>query len=333
MGQIKYFVCCIFFLVAGATSAFASGIAPFSTVNQSPLFAIYGLPAVGEAAILAKQGGSWQLALDMANNYLAEKNASETLILDGESYRVTLSGRYGIGRKMELGLDIPFVIAGGGFLDNLIENYHATFGFPNGGREYAPQNRLLYRYQKNGVTLLNMEQSGGGLGDMAISGGRQICQSKNGHRQLALRARLKLPTGDADALRGSGGTDLAFWAVGNLDRQFSPGQVSLFGAVGALGLSKGKVLTEQQNSLVGFGSLGVGFRPADWIELKVQTNAHTAFYKDSDFREISGASAQLIMGGSLHFNSQTSLDIGVAEDIIVGASPDVALHLLLKRAF
>lgn len=329
--SVRY-IFCLALLLGNAFPA-AADSSSFYTSNQSPLISIYGLPSIGEARIAAKSAGSVRLTLDLANNYVTESNANENIVLDGESNRVTFSARYGIGYQGELGIEIPFLVMGGGFLDNFIENYHSAFGFPNGGRELAPQRRLLYRYQKNGVTVLNMEKSGEGLGDARINGGWQIYQSADRQRNLAFRGSLKLPTGDTDTLRGSGSTDLALWMVGNLAHQFSSGQLTLFCGAGAMGLTEGKVLPDQQQHLVGFGALGLGFSPARWIELKIQTNAHTSFYSDSDLKQINGASAQLTVGGALHFTPKTSLDIGVTEDIIVGASPDVVFHLSLSRSF
>ncbi|MRR16664.1 MAG: DUF3187 family protein [Deltaproteobacteria bacterium] len=316
-----------------AARAEAIDILPFQSQNQSPLIAVYGLPALGSAKVVPGSTGTLRLTLDQANNYINEINAAESLVLDGESTRLSFSGRYGIGRSLELGITIPFVVAGGGFLDNFIETYHATFGFPNGGRELAPRNRLLYRYQKNGVTLFNMESSGQGPGDVSVNAGWQIYQSAASGRNLTLRASLKLPTGDAGSLRGSGSTDLAAWMIGDWGRRFSLGQVTLFGAAGGMGMTKGRVLADQQRPLVGFGMLGFGFAPADWIYLKVQTNAHTAFYSDSDLKQINAASVQLTMGGALYFTPRTSLDIGVTEDLLVGTSPDVVFHFSMAHTF
>ncbi len=69
-----------------------------------------------------------------------------------------------------------------------------------------------------------------------------------------------------------------------------------------------------------------------WIALKAQVSGHTPFYQ-SDLRELGKDALQLIVGGTLAFSPQTSLDIGVSEDIIVRTSPDVAFHLALKRLF
>jgi hypothetical protein len=60
---------------------------------------------------------------------------------------------------------------------------------------------------------------------------------------------------------------------------------------------------------------------------------HTPFYSDSDLKQLGAPSAQVTLGGALHFSAKTSLDIGVTEDIVVGASPDVVFHLSLRRSF
>jgi hypothetical protein len=331
--KIVHFIVCWILIFLNVLLAEGSEITPFYTQNQSPLISVYGLPGMGSAVVKAAKEGSLRLILDTANNYVAAGNKGENIVLDGETMRLTLSGRYGIGRKMELGLDVPFLITGGGFLDGFIEKYHSTFGFPNGGRELASQNRLLFRYQKNGVTLLNMEQSGQGLGDVRIAGGWQVYQSARGDRNLMLKAGIKLPTGDTESMRGSGSFDGALWLVGNIEYQMPFGQLSLFGQAGAMGMTKGKILPDQQRPAVGFGAFGLGVRPAEWLELKIQTNASTSFYSESDLSEVSAPSAQLTIGGTLRFSPKTSLDLAVTEDIIVGASPDVVFHLSLAHKF
>jgi len=323
----------ILLLLAFAPKAFAVNISPFPTSNQSPLVAVYGLPFVGDAKVIGGKEKSVRLAADLASNYITNDNARENIVLDGESLRLGLSARYGIGGDIDLGIDVPFWIIGGGFLDNFIESYHSTFGFSNGRRELAPKNRLLYRYRKDGAVLLQMEQSGQGLGDVSLTGGWQIYASPDQNRNAALRTSLKLPTGDAGALRGSGSVDLALWLAGNSNHHFSIGQLTLFGAAGAMGMTRGKILPDQQRPVVGFGALGLAFSPARWIDLKAQINGHTSFYSDSDLRQIDAPSAQLTLGGAFHFSPGASLNLGVTEDIAVGASPDVVFHLSFEHRF
>ncbi len=276
----------------------------------------------------------FKLVFDLSNNYINDSAGSEGIVLDGESYRWMFVGRYGIAKGIEVGVEIPYIVQGGGFLDGFIEGYHNTFGFPGGLRDQAPSGRLLYHYQRNGMNKINVDTSGSGLGDLRLTTAFQLYQKKNENPTAAtLRASLKLPTGNSDHLYGSGSTDLALWLTASSGHKFESGLWSLFGSAGAMGMSDGKVLQEQQRNLVGYGSIGVGWRPFSWIGFKIQINGHTPFYRDSDLVELSASSAQVTVGGSLALSKTTSLDIGVSEDIIIKTAPDVVFHIAIQGRF
>jgi hypothetical protein len=309
-------------------------ITPFYIQNQSPLVQIYGLPALGDALLLPPGKADVRLIVDLANNYIDDSNPRESLVLDGESTRVAVDFRYGIARGFELGVTIPYLFISGGFLDGFIESYHTTFGFPQGGRDQAPRNRLLYEYRRDGQLRLKIDRSSSGLGDVSLSGGWQLYKEGNkNQRAVALRASLKLPTGDSDQLHGSGSTDFSLWVTASDDWKFGTSHFTLFGAAGMMAMSDGKVLPGQQRNLVGFGGLGVGWSPLSWIAFKIQTNAHTSFYRESELRELNADSAQLTVGGTLAFSGRTTLDLAVSEDIIVKTAPDVVFHFDLRHRF
>lgn len=325
----------LFVLLLLPPSAWSAPITPFYTQNQSPTALIFGLPAADHAAILAAGKFSTLLAVDMANNFATDKTGSEQILLDGESYRINLAIRYGITKGIEAGIDIPYIIVGGGIFDSFIEGWHSFFGLPEGGRQAAPRNRLLYQYTKNGQNRLMLDDSGSGPGDIRLSGGMQLYNDELPNpRQLALRASLKLPTGNSSGLRGSGSTDFALWLSAADDYQLPAwGHLTLFGAAGGMALTNGNVLRDQQKNLAGFATLGIGWGPADWIDFKTQLSGHTPFFQGSDLRELNSPALQLIIGGTLHFSGTTSLDIGVSEDVAVNTSPDVAFHLALRQIF
>jgi hypothetical protein len=309
-------------------------MAPFYTQNQSPLVQIFGLPSIGEASVVPSQKADLRLIVDLANNFVNDKTANESIVLDGESTRLSLDARYGIAKNFEVGLTIPYIIEGGGVTDGFIDWYHSTFGFPAGGRDHAPKNRLLYQYQKDQQVRLNVDQSSSGIGDMQLSGAFQLYRNPDKTSQaLSLRASLKLPTGDSQQLHGSGSTDFSLWVTAGDDYKISVGHFTLYGAAGIMGMTEGDVLKEQQRNWVGFGGLGVGWSPARWIAFKLQANGHTSFYKDSELETLNQSSIQLTMGGTLAFSEKISLDLGVTEDVVVKTSPDVVFHLALRGTF
>ncbi|MCX5919169.1 MAG: DUF3187 family protein, partial [Deltaproteobacteria bacterium] len=156
------FICSLFPLFLQAAE-----ITPFYTQNQSPLVQIYGLPFIGDPSLAAPGKADIRLMLDLASNFVDDSNPRESILLDGESTRISLDARYGIKKDWEVGVVIPYVAQSGGFLDGFIEGYHDLFGFPQGGRDQAPRNRLLYRYLKDGREQLRVDHSSSGLGDIS----------------------------------------------------------------------------------------------------------------------------------------------------------------------
>ncbi len=322
-------------LVTGEwSSAEPLPITPFQTANRSPLVQIFGLPSAGSASILGKGGGEGWLSLEMASNDAKDSTSHESLLLDGEAYRLTIAGRYGIRERFEAGVELPLVGHGGGVFDGFIEGWHDFFGLPQGGRKEAPRNRLLYRYARDGRELLRVDDSSFGIGDLRLTAGYQLYKSDEPDRlALALRGSIKLPTGNSGSLHGSGSTDTALWLTTSKDFGLPNSHLTLFGAGGGIALSRGDVLPDQQRSVVGFGCLGGGWAPADWIAFIFELSSHTPFYKGSDLKELSSSSFLLHTGGTIRLPGSLILDIDVAEDIAVNTAPDVTFHLTLRRPF
>ncbi|NPV04657.1 MAG: DUF3187 family protein [Syntrophaceae bacterium] len=321
-------------LLFAPSTGMPADMAPFHVSNRSPLVQIFGLPAAGDARVLPEGQRELALALDLANHFIDVSARREQLVLDGETVRLSLAGRMGIGARTEIGFELPWIRQGGGFLDGFIESYHRTFGFPQGGRDKAPGGRILFQYQRNGVNRVYVGRSGSGIGDVRLGGGVQlIADGGENPRALALRASLKLPTGNSGDLHGSGSTDLALWLAASRGWKAGGGHWGLFGGAGVMGMTDGDVLPDQQKNAVALGSLGAGWQPLAWLTLKVQLDGHTAFYRDSDLAELGSASVQAVLGGTLHVSERTALDIGVAEDLAVKTAPDVVFHFALRHRF
>jgi len=310
-------------------------ITPFRTVNQSPLVQIFGLPTLSEATVAPSGKTVVNLVQDVASDYTVSSTSREGISLDGESYRWTLSARRGFGGRFEAGLEIPYVLYGGGFLDSFIIEWHKFFGLPQGGRDSAPKGRLLFSYTKDGVQKLKMDHAGSGLGDVSMTAGMQLYDALDdeSHDSLALRTSLKLPSGDSNALRGSGSTDATLSLCGSMNNFTEWGSLGVFGSLGGMVMSDGDVLRDQQQHLIGFGTAGLGWGPKPWISFKFQLNAHTAFYRGSSLDELSKPSFMLVSGGAIRLPGDYRLDIGVSEDVAVATAPDVAFHLGVSKQF
>ena len=314
-----------------ATTAAAAVVQPFPVTNQGPLALLYSLPDPGDWRITPKGATAVGLAMDLANTYTLEKTSREELLLDGESWRTTVTVRRGVGDKGEIGLALPVMGIGGGTFDGFITGWHDFFGLPQGGRDSATKGQLHYRYRRDGVTRLDQSRSSSGVGDLQLFGGWQVLGSEGAG--LALRGMLSLPTGDSGEMRGSGAPGGSLWLTGGVQRPVSLGQLAAWGSLGGMVLGTGDILSEQQRNFVAIGTVGIGWAPAEVIDFKLQVNGNTPLYSGSDLAPLNSFNALLVMGGSLHFSPATTLTIGVSEDVQVGTAADVALHVSLQTIF
>jgi hypothetical protein len=196
-------------LLAISHPSAAAEITPFNTFNQSPIVQIYGLPAPGRAKLLDEGENEASLFLDLANNSTQHRNSRESIVLDGETLRSTLAFSHGFTDSFEAGIELPIVSQSGGFMDGFIEGWHDFFHLPQGARPVQHRNQLQYRYQKDGTTRLDFSDRNTNIGDLRLTGATQLYREYDS--AVALRALLKLPTGESSRLTGSGSTDVALW--------------------------------------------------------------------------------------------------------------------------
>lgn len=305
---------------------------PLYSFNQSPLIQIYGLPALGESRVLGPEESTLAVHLQIANHFTGANTSSETLSLDGETRRLTLLGRQGLSGNKEWGFELPFVSHNGGFLDMSIEGFHDIFNMPQNGRTDLPRNRIDYRYTRQGVDVVNLGHAVSGVGDARLFAGKPIVtQAASSGYTAAWRVSLKLPTGDDAELLGSGSTDLATWLSMATTRP--PDKWNLYGGGGLLLMSEGNVMPAQQRHAVVFGALGISRRFFPQVSINAQLDAHSPFYNDSGLRQLGEYAIVGLLGLDWEFAPQKFLTFSMSEDLMVGASPDVAFNLSLTLPF
>ena len=324
----------LFFLLFPSFSHSAAS-SSFYSRNMNPFVHIYGIPAeeFGQVA----DPGTLQVRLhaDAVSNFTVDETASESILLDGETYRVNTIASYGITEKWDVGLEVPYVSHSRGVFDFFIDDWHQFFGLPEGGRDTRPRQLLQYRYIKEGITRFNITRSTAGLGDVSLTTGYLLHDTfteNEKKRTAVIRFWLKLPTGSADDLRGSGSVDVAAAISGRDAVSLSMLNVFVFGRFGCVYLGEGDVLDEMKKDAALFGGFGIGWRVRPWLELKTQIDAHTALY-DSTLDALGGDAAQINMGGAIHFSGNMSLDLNVIEDLSLGAVPDVVFQMSLRKVF
>lgn len=315
---------------SGAGLTGADVLRPYLTTDQNPFIQIFTLPLPEGAAVLRPGESELTLLLDLTNNSIEEDRGAERVVLDGETYRTSLIYRRGMTERLEGGVILPLVTHQRGVFDHFIEDWHDIFGLSNSERVGFESNSLRYFYQRDGVVQFDIDEPTGGLGDLRLTGAFRLTQRRNSPRRTALRAAIKLPTGEASDLRGSGGTDVSLRLTGTDDRTLERWQTRLSWSFGAVWLGSGDVLPGVHREAVAVGHVGAA-RPF-WRSLvvKAQIDAHSSFY-DSPLEVLGAGATQLTVGGGMEFASDSLLDFAIVENLFTDTTPDLVFHLSWRK--
>jgi hypothetical protein len=323
-------VLCAMFVLSAHAAGPALEISPYASIDHSPLGILYGVPALGEARVLAAGDAQAELAFAAASHFEFASTPTEDVLFDGETRRVALRLRRGLAAGYEWTLELPWISRSGGELDGFIVNWHDFFGLPQGGREASPRDRLLFTYRRDGIERVRLSEHASGAGDVRVGLGKSL--SADAARPVALRAELKLPTGSSAKLTGSGAADFALW-VSAASPLLGADDWIAYGGAGLARLGDGDVLPEMQRRNIPFASLGIGWRALPALAFKVQVDAHRAFFGHSELAPLGRSAAQLALGGSLRLGSESEIEFVVLEDLAVGTVPDVTLRAAVKSRF
>jgi hypothetical protein len=306
---------------------------PIYVADQNPFTQIYGLPKPEAGFITPKRKLDVGFLYHVSNGSISSESSSgEAIVWDQETALYNLRFRYGLLERLELGIDIPFVQHSGGYLDSTVRHFHDLFSFPNDRQVEFEKNEIQSKVTENGVSVYEMDEDTSGIGDVRVSAAVPLAGMRtDSKRFLALRSLVKLPTGDADYLLGSGGTDVAVGLSFSDMRTLQALRMGLTLYGGAMYLGESDVLSNRQEHFAGYGGGSLGWRVFSWLDLKVQLDLHSALY-DSDLDQL-GSSMQLVGGGTILFPYNIVVDLGMTQNTFTDATPDVGFYLFLKSRF
>ena len=242
---------------------------------------------------------------------------------DAETERLALTLRWGVARG-EWALEVPFLARGGGFQDPLIEAYHELIGIHN-FRGTIPFGRVEERLPGSGAF-----RSAEGLGDVSGVFSRPLGP------QAFLSLGLKLPTGNAGGLLGSGGVDLAASLYGRW--KLGP-RFDLFGQFGGV-LQGGATRLARARTLVRQASLALVYRPNSRDAFVFQGQDEPSALRVGTRSR--GALRQLTLGYTRRLSSRDALQAYFNEDgdflnygvpALVNVAPDFTFGINLTRRF
>lgn len=148
-----------------------------------------------------------------SNIFVDESNAAWTSAFDMETAYFNFGYSIGLPKGLEIGLNIPFFMMGGGFLDSFLTDFHRLFNMPDYGRSFFPYNEFKYILSNNGTNLIDPRSDIWGLSDINFKLKKELFKNLGLFDSSALILGLKLPTGDPKGGFGSGSIDLGYQMV------------------------------------------------------------------------------------------------------------------------
>jgi hypothetical protein len=317
------------FLAAGLLTCVAAASAEeridsvFPFRNHNPFLQIYGLPTFQTARLAEPGSFGVSFSLDIASISDTGESPQESLVIDGESYIGTLSMRRRMAEWLELGVDVPLVSHAGGFMDGPIESFHDLFGLNNSKRS-GPRNQIGFVYENIDATRFEINSPTFGVGDIQLTAAVPIGE------RFAIRSAVKLPSGDAAKLTGSGAVDLSLGLYASGTTTVFERELGLSGFGGVLTMGDGDVLPELQRRSVAYGGISARWNINDRFGLVAQVYGQGSYFK-SDLPEIGASTVQFGFGGDYRpANRGLLLRLAIVEDIAGKATPDVALHFSIS---
>ena len=317
---------------------------PFMQRDQFPVRMLFlGLrPEAGD--LLPRRSVQWAVQFDYANTFASTLPVGDTLIaddyyraapadeyrlfVDTESLRLSVDLDWRIASRLQVGMTLPFLKHGGGFLDGVVEGFHGAFNLSNGGREWAPRNdHGVFVVRDRRFWIRSVESAAFRPGDFVVRmktplnrGGEQVV--------MALAGALKLPTGSLETLTGSGGWDFqaAIFATWRPDR---PKRDMIFHA--NLAHSRlGRPTNGEGFPLRSITTLVLAFeyRTTGRLAALLQTQVNIGPFPSSRLGPLNRTAIEATAGVRYALSESLSLDAGLTENLSqYQNTPDVGLHV------
>lgn len=242
---------------------------------------------------------------------------------DGELHRGSLSVRRGVGRGLQLSLTVPMLNFNGGLFDSNIEEFHSTIGNSQSGRDGAPRRHYrVYLREPSGREVYREVEPSAGLGDVTV-GAKIRLPTPSPAWDFAAEGRIKLPTGEAEDLYGSGALDVGVqWLI---TRWFS--RSCVHAAAGVTYVGEHDVFAVGDD-LLWSAMLAYEHALGRTASVILQGTASQSPFEELDIQRLDDVSYLVDLGFKKRVRGQWVAFLAISENILTfGSSADVGLHL------
>jgi hypothetical protein len=272
---------------------------------------------------------------ELTNYISSTSKQGDVLYIDGENWVLRNTLSYQASSNFIIAASIPWIKHTGGKSDSFIYKFHDIFQLPQNGRTQDNQDKLRWILNKDGKTLLDLDNELSAWGDLSITG--QLTPSDSPSVRWSFMA--KLPLGNYDKQTGSEKFDIgASFSQINPDwfknRSFlSKHNLAFWYGAGASYINKVSALDAlDQNSFIFTFRTGIAYSPIQSWHLKCQLDAHTPLF-DTGIRELGWTPVQISFSTQHQLPAKTKFEFAIIEDIRPRSAPDVIFQTSLQKTF
>ncbi len=242
----------------------------------------------------------------------------ESLLFDGESLVVDLAASYVVKDDWRIDFRLPYRRHSGGNLDALIDDWHSTFGLPDGGRAQVAGDQLNFAYSRNGEVRANLADNSSGFGNVQVGVSHRIWQEDE--QQASVRL-VYSGNRNEDFISADSSAWSASINYSNIEF-IEDLPLGLDVRLGWLNTAQIRGLSRQKSG-VWFTTLASQWQFVEHTALKFQFDAHGAI-AGSSLDALANDAMMLSIGLSRQLGPQWSVEFAVTEDIAVETAADIS---------
>jgi len=307
----------------------AGFVGPIPYRSSMPFSAIFPHPLPDGSSVFAAGRGELELRQDYSSLFLSASDGAEGVLVDGEFSRTALAGTIGLGRGVELNVELPFLHYTSGNLDSFIENFHTILRVDQGERDTNPDDQFGVLYVDDGGTFFSAEKDGLHLADIPITLKAGILDPAEDAMGLALRGTLELPTGDDEKGFGSGTWDGGVGVL--LEKRLR--NLAFYLALDQIFRKNPTFMKDLHVAHVTHGSFAIEYRFSEAFSLVAQTDYQTVPLRDAHLDEFKKYQWSGALGGSFRIAPRSRLRLSIAEGFTTDTAPDFILSAGLTWQF
>lgn len=324
--------CLLLAACAAPTGAGAERVrGPLPTRIHHPVSLLFPGPRPRTAQVLEPGAGRLDVDFGYSSIFEVESEPLRAASFDGEIARVGTRLAYGVADGFELVVEPAFIYGTSGFLDRIVDEFHAFMGFPGGGREDAPRDQYSMELRNDGITAYSMEEDTILFADLPVTLVARVREEDDAGPGIAARITIEIPTGDEDRGSGSGGWDTS-------------AGVLFEGSIGrwTWTASADGVLVDQPDSFADAGitirtlllaSGGLEYRLTNRTSLLLRLLLQTPLTGDLPFEEIDREILDIGVGLAHDLGRGSLLRLGFHEDAIAATGTDLTVYAGLSFGF